>query len=115
VSDLEEIIRNCQPHEIYITNEVDSHADHRASGWFVRDAAQAASYRGTLLTYVVHGHPPSEPPGRRVSLNKSQLETKRATIEEYQVGISPIHDNLASKFTLPEDLFWPVQVGSRAK
>ncbi|MDZ4401717.1 PIG-L family deacetylase [Prosthecobacter sp.] len=115
IADIAEIIQRCQPQEIYVTNDADSHGDHRAAGWFVRDAAKAAGYRGTLFTYVVHGRPPPESPGRRVSLSKTELATKRAVIELYQEGTSPVHDELAATYALPEELFWPVQIGGGAK
>jgi LmbE family N-acetylglucosaminyl deacetylase len=112
MADIVEIIKSCQPKEIYVTNDVDTHADHRAAGWFVRDAAQAAGYRGALLTYVVHGKPPNEPPIRRVPLSPSQQVMKHAVIELYQQGTSPVHDQLADTYALPEELFWPGQIGS---
>ena len=112
ISDLAEIIKSCQPQEIYVTHEVDTHADHRASFWFVRDAAASAGYKGTLFTYVVHGRPPQEPPGRRVTLSASQFATKRAVIELYQQGTSPVHDQLADTYALPEELFWPTPIES---
>lgn len=115
IADIAEIIQNCQPQEIYVTNDADSHGDHRAAGWFVRDAAKVAGYQGTLFTYVVHGRPPPEPPGRRVTLSQSQLATKRAVIELYQEGTSPVHDELAATYALPEELFWPVQIGGVTK
>jgi LmbE family N-acetylglucosaminyl deacetylase len=115
LADIAEIIQSCRPQEIFVTNDADSHGDHRAAGWFVRDAAQAAGYRGALFTYVVHGRPPPETPGRRVSLSPPQLAAKRAVLELYQHGTSPVHDKLADTYTLPEELFWPVEIGSRPK
>src|SRR5262249_36731738 len=35
----------------FVTNEADSHPDHRASFWFVRDAARGAGYRGISWTW----------------------------------------------------------------
>jgi LmbE family N-acetylglucosaminyl deacetylase len=68
LGDLTEIIKTRQPKEIFVTNETDRHPDHRATFWFVRDAARAAGYRGNLYTYVVHGSGPSKDPGRRITL-----------------------------------------------
>jgi LmbE family N-acetylglucosaminyl deacetylase len=110
LGDLKEIIQTRQPKEIFVTNEADSHPDHRAAFWFVRDAARAAGYRGSLFTYVVHGNGPTEAPGRRIALNPALLDRKKAVIEEYQAGLSPFHDYLAAKFTRPEELFWPVRI-----
>lgn len=115
IADIAEIIQSCRPQEIYVTNDADSHGDHRAAGWFVRDAAQAAGYQGILFTYVVHGDPPPEPPGRRVLLSQSELATKRAVLELYQEGTSPVHDGLAATYTQPEELFWPVRIGGPSR
>jgi LmbE family N-acetylglucosaminyl deacetylase len=110
LGDLSEIIRTRQPKEIFVTNEADSHPDHRATFWFVRDAARAAGYRGSLFTYMVHGKGPAEAPGRRIVLNQALLDRKKAVIEEYQAGLSPLHDSLAARFTKPEEVFWPVRI-----
>lgn len=110
IGDLVEIIKVRQPKEIYVTNEADGHADHRAAFWFARDAAREAGYRGNLFTYVVHGKGPKNDPERRVPLSKAHEDRKRAVIEEYQVGLSPLHDNLAAKFTKSEEVFWPVRI-----
>lgn len=108
LGDLVHILRSRKPKEIYVTNEADIHPDHKATYWFVRDAAKAAEYRGTLLTFVVHG---KAPPGRthRVVLNETEQRRKRTMIEEYQTKLSPIHDDLAEKFTQPEEVFWPIR------
>jgi LmbE family N-acetylglucosaminyl deacetylase len=108
LADLVEIVRARKPKEIYVTNEADSHPDHRATFWFVRDAATAAGYRGTLFTFVVHGKPPPGP-ARHVSLTDAHQRRKRALIEEYQAKLSPIHDHLAEKFARGEEVFWPIQ------
>jgi len=110
IADLTEIIKARQPKEIFVTNEADSHADHRAAFWFVRDAARAAGWRGSLFTYVVHGKGPAEEPGRRLVLTQAQQDRKRAVIEEYQAGLSPLHDNLAAKYARAEEVFWPVSM-----
>lgn len=109
LDDLAEIIRTRRPKEIYTTSEVDLHPDHKTTFWFVRDAARRAGYRGNLFTFVVHGTPPSSP-GQRRTLTKAQQARKRITIEEYQVGLSPIHDELAARYTRPEEVFWPIVV-----
>jgi LmbE family N-acetylglucosaminyl deacetylase len=106
VADVAEIIRKSQPREIYVTSEADTHRDHRAAFWFVRDAARAAAYGGPIFTYVAHGQGPAEPPSRRLVLTKEELETKRAALLDHQAGTSPIHDQLAAEYTKPEELFW---------
>jgi LmbE family N-acetylglucosaminyl deacetylase len=107
LNDLMEIVRTRKPKEIYVTNEADTHSDHKATFWFTRDAARAAGYRGTLFTFVVHGQPPPGP-GRRIALTDAQQVWKRAVIEEYQTKLSPLHDELAAKFTHAEEVFWPI-------
>ncbi len=54
VADTVELIRTVKPTAIYVTNEADSHKDHRAAFWFVRDAVKAAGYKGPLYTAVIH-------------------------------------------------------------
>ena len=108
VGDLVEILRTRKPKAIYVTNEADTHPDHRATFWLVRDAAKAAGYRGTLFTFVVHGQPPPGP-ALHVALTDAQQGRKRALIEEYQTQLSPLHDHLAAKFTRAEEVFWPTR------
>ena len=110
VGDMTEIIKARQPKEIYVTNEVDGHGEHRVSFWVVRDAVQAAGWHGTIFTYLVHGHTLPKGPVVRLSLTAEELEKKRATIEEYAKHMSPIHDRLAEKFTKPEEVFWPIRI-----
>jgi LmbE family N-acetylglucosaminyl deacetylase len=109
LADLVEILKARKPREVYVTGEADTHPDHRATFWFVRDAARAAGYRGPLYTFVVHGKPPT---GRahRVVLTEAEQGRKRAMIKEYQAGLSPVHDDLAEKFTRAEELFWLVRI-----
>ena len=112
LADLTEIIQARRPQEIYVTGELDAHGDHRVTFRFVRDAAQAAGYQGTLWTYIVHGRSPDSSPGRRLTLSDSELATKRSLLESYQVGVSPVHDRLADTYAKAEELFWPVRVQS---
>ncbi|MBL8829604.1 MAG: PIG-L family deacetylase [Planctomycetaceae bacterium] len=108
--DLAEIIKQRRPREIYVTHEIDTHADHRATCWFVRDAARQAGFDGQLLTYVVHGDEPTQPPARILKLDPATLKTKRALLEGYQMGLSPVHDDLADHYLRPEERFWPMRV-----
>ena len=104
LDDLVEIIRTRRPREIYVTDEADTHADHRMTFRFVRDAAKAADYRGKLFSFVVHGTPP-EAPDRRVVLTETERVLKRALLEQYQTHLSPVHDDLAKTYAGPEELF----------
>lgn len=110
VGDMAEIIRARQPKEIYVTNERDTHNEHQATFWVVRDAARAAGWRGSLATFVVHGDelPSGEP--RRVRLTEDEVANKRALLEEYARHMSPVHDDLADKYTKAEEVFWDVPI-----
>lgn len=114
LADLVEILKARKPKEIYVTGEADTHPDHRATFWFVRDAAKTAGYRGSLLTFVVHGKPPAGP-AHRVALTEAEQGRKRAIITEYQAKLSPVHDYLAETFTREEELFWPVRIETPAE
>lgn len=109
LGDLVEIMKTRKPKAIYVTSEADTHPDHKATFWFVRDAAKAAGYRGMLFTFVVHGKPPPDPM-HRVVLSDTEQRRKRVLIEEYQAKLSPIHNNLAEKFTRAEEVFWPIRI-----
>ena len=109
LADLVEILKARQPREVYVTSEADTHPDHRATFWFVRDAARVAGYRGSLFTFIVHGKPPAGP-AHRVVLTEAERGRKRAMIEEYQAKLSPVHDYLAQEFTRAEELFWLVRI-----
>lgn len=113
IADLAETFRTHRPQQIYTTNEADTHADHRAVMWYVRDAVAKAEFRGKLYTYVVHGRPPTAAPSLRLQLTAAELRRKRATIEIYQAGVSPVHDDLADHYALPEELFWAVELGAK--
>ena len=114
IGDIAEIIRDRQPKEIYVTHELDTHADHRTAFWFVRDGARAANYTGPIFTYVVHGQSPAGPPDRRLVLTKAEMDAKRAALEVHQAGTSPIHDQLAAEYTKPEEQFWISRVEAAA-
>lgn len=106
VDDIAEIIRIYKPRAIYVTGDADTHADHRIASRYVCDAARAVNYEGALWSYLVHGGPPALPPDRRVTLTDRELQFKRSLLESYEVGVSPVHDDLAEKYTLPEERFW---------
>jgi LmbE family N-acetylglucosaminyl deacetylase len=105
-SDLAQIIRTCQPSEIYTTDEADKHPDHAVLPRYVREAAEKAGFTGKLRTFVVHGKPPPQPPTLKLQLTPEELNTKRETITLYQRGVSPVHDKLAEEYAQPEEVFW---------
>lgn len=106
VADLAEIIRARAPKAIFTTLDIDTHADHRATNLFVRDAVRAAGYKGPVHGYAVHGKPPAAEPDLKLVLTPEELKRKRTVLEIYQVGVSPVHDGLAEEYTLPEERFW---------
>jgi LmbE family N-acetylglucosaminyl deacetylase len=106
VDDLAEIIRDGRPRAIYVTHEVNTHPDHGSLFWFVRDAAAAAPFEGPLTTFVLHGAEPKEEPSLRIALTAHELAKKRAPIEIYQAGVSPVHDGPAEEYAKPEERFW---------
>lgn len=108
VQDLAEIIRERAPSEIYVTNELDQHSDHRAAMWFVRDASAAAEFEGTLYTFVVHGSRLPNSKTRRISLSEKEIALKRKAIGIHK--IPTVHDDLADKHSKPEEWFWPLSV-----
>jgi LmbE family N-acetylglucosaminyl deacetylase len=110
VGDIVEIIRERRPKEIYVTHEADTHGDHRAAFWYVRDAVREARFQGDFFTDVVHGSPPPQQPARRLTLSKTQAETKRAALIDHQQGTSPVHDQLADEYMKPEEVFWKVRL-----
>jgi LmbE family N-acetylglucosaminyl deacetylase len=114
LGDVGEIIAAFKPAEIYVTHEVDAHADHKAAYTFVREAAQAAEYRGRFYAYVVHGQERPELPVRRVPLTAEQVETKKNAIRAHQ--IPTVHDTLVSHAG-PEEVFWvcPLDASSTPK
>ena len=107
LADLADIIRSTQPQEIYVTHEVDRHADHKATFWFVRDAVRATGYSGKLYAYNNHGTAQPDLPLHRVMLNPAEVAAKRAAIRPHQIPI--VHDELGS-YAKAEELFWRVPV-----
>lgn len=108
LGDIAEIIETHKPAEIYVTHDMDSHRDHKASFYFVRDAARQTGYRGTFLTYVVHGKEHPKLPIRLVPLTAEQVEKKKLAIGEHQ--IPTIHDHLVGAHAKKEELFWLVSL-----
>ena len=108
VADLMEIIRARSPKAIFTTLDIDTHADHRAVSLFVREAVKQVNYIGPLRGYVVHGTEPKTEPDLRLVLTPEELRRKRAVLEIYQAGVSPVHDGLADEYTKPEERFWKI-------
>ena len=103
LGDLTEIIKRCQPREIFVTHDADTHADHQATFWFVRDAAQAADFQGKIYTYINHGRTQPNLPAYRIQLSPEQIKQKKAAIEAHQ--IPTVHDDLPA-YAKEEEIFW---------
>jgi len=103
LSNLVEIIQKAAPKGIYVTHELDNHADHRAAHWFVRDAARLAGFRAPLRTYIVHGTKQPALQIVRIPLTAAQVEKKRAAIKPHQIPV--VHDTL-HEHARSEELFF---------
>lgn len=106
LADLVAILRERRPRAVYVTHESDTHADHAAAFWFVRDALQAAQSSARLFAFVVHGEPLKRPPDLRVVLTPPELEAKHQALLMHQAGVSPVHDHLSKQYLTPEEIFW---------
>jgi LmbE family N-acetylglucosaminyl deacetylase len=109
LGDLEAIIRLRRPRSVYVTHETDSHPDHQAAFWIVRDALRAANSSARLFAFIVHGEPLPGTPELRVALSTEQVRAKRAALRMHQTGVSPVHDYLESRFGNAEESFWEFQ------
>jgi len=54
LADIEEVLRESWPVQVFVTDRADQHPDHSATYHLVHDAIVALGYRGSLLTFVVH-------------------------------------------------------------
>ncbi len=108
MSDLEAIIQLRRPKSVYVTHENDAHADHQAAFWMVRDALRAANSSAHLFAYIVHGAPLPRTPELRVTLSTEEVRVKRAALRMHQMGVSPVHDYLETRFGKTEELFWKI-------
>ena len=112
VSDLAEIIKARKPKEIYVLHDAVGHSDHRAALWFLRDAVQAAEWRGALFAYFVGDRFMLPPPMVRLMLTEEEFAQKKATLELYQAHMAPVHTDLAERFTTREERFWPIPISA---
>ncbi len=55
VGDISSLLTYFTPRKIYVPAEFDSHSDHKATFWFVRDAIKHSRYSNEIYIYVVHG------------------------------------------------------------
>lgn len=114
-SDLEELLRTLRPRRICVTHEADRHPDHSAAFAFVRDAARAVGYRGSLSAYLIHGGDGGSSAPDRVRLSEEALQAKTRALHAYLSGFpGEAEEVLARKraqflsFARDEEAFWPV-------
>ncbi len=116
LDDVIEIIQQLKPETIYAPHVVETHLDHRAAYWFVRDAIQALGYQGKLYTYVIHAssYPcPKElicPPPVQVTPGGEQADVKFKALVVYRSQVWQFFDNEASlkAYTRTSESFWPL-------
>jgi LmbE family N-acetylglucosaminyl deacetylase len=110
------LLRELKPQQLYVTHDADTHLDHQAAFWFVRDAAKAVGYRGEVHTYVNHydNYPcPSKlpcPVPVRVVPSVAQADAKFKTMMHYQSQVWHFFSSESSlklRAAAPE-LYWPV-------
>jgi LmbE family N-acetylglucosaminyl deacetylase len=87
IADIEEILRESRPDQVYVTDRADDHADHSAIYRLVRDAAAAAGYRGALLTFVVHSGSNECWPWPQGATPNSPLEPHTIAATTYPIGV----------------------------
>lgn len=73
-------IKEFSPTLVVIPSTFDLHADHRAIAWMGHAAAAGCS----VITYIVHGHPPPGRAALRLDLTPDEAARKRAAIECHQ-------------------------------
>jgi LmbE family N-acetylglucosaminyl deacetylase len=93
LDDLTELMRALQPGQIYVTDDADTHADHQAAFWFVRDAANIVGWRGELYTYLIHSGNLSDWPW-----------------PSQQTPESPFESHIVNGTQVPGGLAWPPPV-----
>src|SRR5262249_11404328 len=136
LDDVTEVIRALQPSQIYVTDQADTHADHQAAFWFVRDAASAAGWRGELYTYLIHSgelsdlplpsHPTADapfephvvngkqvpsgvvwPPPVRMAMTHEQALAKLKVIQVYTAALELAEEKAyIEAFVKSEEIFW---------
>jgi LmbE family N-acetylglucosaminyl deacetylase len=114
LADVTKIVQDFKPEQVYAPNAVDTHPDHQATFWFVRDALQAISYQGHLYTYVIHAtsYPCPEslpcPPTLKKSPSKAQSTKKFEALLNYKSQVWQFFDSVQSleAYTQEDEAFW---------
>lgn len=134
LQDLIELIQQYQPKTILVTDEADSHSDHQAAFWYIKDALIASQHRASVQTYLIHngeGHVwpyPYKldlnsryqshitegkqipegihwPPDIRTQLTAKQAKTKLEMINQFKAEIDLDKDYMHA-FAKSEEIFW---------
>ena len=88
LDDVTELIRALQPSQIYVTDDADTHADHQAAFWFVRDAAKVVGWPGELYTYLIHSGNLSDWPWPSQPTPDSPFETHMVNGTQVPGGVA---------------------------
>lgn len=138
VADVARIIEQHAPTQIYVTHPADTHPDHRAAFWFVRDAIRVSGYRGALYGAMIHagsantwpkpgGATPEHafaaiplvnnngqallawPAPHRTAMTPNQAECKLKAIRAYRTQIQlEPFTQYLESFVKNEEIFWPL-------
>jgi len=137
LADVEELVRESRPTQVYVTNSADQHPDHKATYDLVRAAIAAIGFRGIVLTFVVHsglgwpwplGPTPDSPfesrtiggttypigvlwpPPIRTPLTEAQSALKLQVVDAYHSQLwSPIDRLYLESFVKSDEVFWTAQ------
>lgn len=133
LGDVEEILKESQPAQVFVTDPADQHPDHHAAYDLVRDAIANIGFRGELLTFVVHSGPgwpwpigptpglPFDsrtighttypigvpwPPPIRVPLTATETALKLRAIDTNHSELDPTDRLFLESFVKSEEVFW---------
>jgi len=88
LADVEEIVRESAPRQVYVTDRADQHPDHSATFDLVRDATTAIGFTGTLRTYLVHSGPGLEWPWPVGPTPQTAFESHTVGGATYPLGVT---------------------------
>lgn len=86
LEDICDLLTHLQPKAVYWPSSSDSHLDHQAAAWFVRDALQLTAFDGDSFQYLIHAETAQSWPLPR--------------------GVTPTQD-FAASLALSPNLHWP--------
>lgn len=117
LDDVTELIQDLRPARVYVPSAVDTHKDHQAAFWFVRDALTQSGHRSEVFTYVIHAtsYPCPEglacPPPISVAPSGEQATAKFRALMSYgsQVWQFFPSKQALQAFAGEGEAFWPVE------